>query len=382
MLEHEEPGAGPSATGSLKDLLMKIALLGNLASIHLIRWTNSLAARGHEVHVLSCHTPTEPLDHRANSISLPVPAPIGYFLNALHLRRELDRLNPDLLHVHFASGYGTLGSLSRFHPRLLSVWGSDVYLFPERSPLHRWLLRYTLRSAECISSTSEAMAAVTGRLAGRRVEVVPFGIDVDRFQPSGTTHDPAELTIGTARTLAPRYGVDLLIRAFADLFREMEGSTTNRRLHLLIIGDGPERNRLERLATGLGVRDRLEFGGHIAHESMPAALNRMDVFVAPSRSESFGVAVLEASACGLPVVVFDVGGLPEVVLAGQTGLVVRRESVPALTSALAHLAEDARLRDRMGRAGRQHVLKRYRWRDSIDEMEQLYQQIVEDGSIA
>jgi glycosyltransferase involved in cell wall biosynthesis len=350
---------------------MKLALVGNLQAIHFVRWIEALRARGHDVRVYSSHWPRQALRSPNGWTELPFPAPWGYLANVLFLRSALRRTRPDVLHVHFASGYGTLATLTGFHPRMVSVWGSDVYLFPERSTLHRRWIAEVLRRADLVTATSHAMAGRTRSLVDVPIEVVPFGVDADQFSPNP---DPGRsgLTVGTARSLKHRYGLDVLIRAFADF----AGRQPDREARLLIAGDGPERHRLQWLAADLGVAASVGFVGHVSHADMPAFMRQLDIFVMPSRHESFGVAALEACACEVPVIVSDAGGLPEVVIDGQTGLVVEREDVAALADALWSLAESEPLRMRLGRAGRARVLEEYLWDQSVDRMEAIYRRFL------
>lgn len=356
-------------------------MLAARSSVHTMRWAAALAERGHDVHLVSARSKGDGAELAGVSEHLlPFPAPLGYLLNGGSLRRLLHRLRPDLLHAHYASGYGTLARLSAFHPCLLSAWGSDVYAFPGQSPLHRRVIADNFAAADRVSSTSRAMAARIRELqpAVRSVDVVPFGIDCQRFAPRAVASDPGTLTIGTVKALTPVYGIDVLIRAFAAVRARLLGTDPDlaRHLRLLIVGDGPERKALERLTRELGIADDVEFAGKAPHHRVPTFLRRLDVYAALSRSEGFGVAVLEASACGVPVVVSDAGGLPEVVLDGVTGLVVRRENVRAATAALLRLIGDSELRSRMGRAGREHVLAEYEWTSCVRRMEDVYHQLL------
>ena len=353
--------------------MTRIALLGPANSIHLQRWVAALVQRGHAVLVISQHPcERELLPASAEFLWLPHAGSLGYFRNAAPLRRALARWRPEILNAHYASGYGSTAALAGFAPTLLSVWGSDVYDFPYEGAAKAWLLRRNLRRATAIASTSEAMARQVRRLVPEigEIAVTPFGVDLDRFAPRPRADRP--LTIGIVKSLAPKYGVDLLLHAFAGLPDACR---------LLIVGDGPQRAELEALAHELGIAARTEFTGAVAHADVPAFLNRLDIYVAPSRldSESFGVAVIEASACGLPVVVSDAGGLPEVVRDGETGLVVPRDDVPALRAALQRLALDAPLRERLGHAGRAHVMRAYEWGHCVELMERCYQRTIARG---
>jgi hypothetical protein len=102
-----------------------------------------MAGRGHSVELIKISRPSEtlPIDPRVKLHFLPVGPPAGYFLNALRVRTILRSLSPDVINVHYASGYGTLGRLARIQPVVLSVWGSDVTEFPRQSRLRKWVLR-------------------------------------------------------------------------------------------------------------------------------------------------------------------------------------------------------------------------------------------------
>ena len=354
---------------------LRIALLGPANSIHLQRWAAALVERGHGVSVVSQHRVERALlPARADVLWLPHQGHLGYFANVWALRRHLSRWRPGLLNVHYASGYGTTGGLAGFRPTLLSVWGSDVYEFPYENVFKGWLVRKVLRRATAIASTSHAMAAQVRRLTPERheVAVTPFGVDLARFAAQPSQRDPACLTLGIVKSLATQYGVDLLLRAFAGLCADADVRAAQPTCRLLIVGDGPQRDELLRLAAQLGIAGRTRFVGAVAHSEVPRWLHRLDVFAAPSRSESFGVAVIEAGACGLPVVVSDAGGLPEVVVDGETGLVVPRNNVPALQAALKRLLLDPGLRERLGRQARAHVEREYAWGLCVDRMERCY----------
>lgn len=355
----------------------KLVLLAPASVIHTQRWAAALAARGLEVVLATQHVDdawTVPAGVRV--VRLPHAGMPGYFRNVPALRRLLRQERPQLLNAHYASGYGTTAALAGFHPWLLSVWGSDVYDFPYEGRVKGWWLRRNLRKADAIASTSQAMAQQVRRLlpAVGEVAVTPFGIDTARFAPRPAPHEG--LVIGTVKTLAPKYGIDVLVRAFAQLCK---GSTAP--LSLVIVGGGPQQAGLESLAASLGIADRVRFVGAVPHAEVPQWLNRFDVYVAASRldSESFGVAVLEASACALPVVVSDAGGLPEVVVDGETGLVVPREDPAALAAALARLVGSAAERQRLGAAGRRHVVAHYEWQASVDHMLQCMRRVAGPG---
>jgi glycosyltransferase involved in cell wall biosynthesis len=353
---------------------MRILVLAKASSVHTARWVNALAKREHEVILASIHEFSQPLVSSVRRLRLPYSPPLGYFLASRQLKRALQRIGPDLLHAHYASGYGTLARLARFRPTLLSVWGSDVYDFPRQGAMAKLLLRANLLYADGITSTSKAMAVQTQRLVKPRldIEVVPFGVETGVFSPSVKERDSREIRIGTVKALSGKYGVDTLIRAYALVWCRLRERNETRSLSLNIFGEGPDREVLERLAQDSVPGGSVQFHGLLPHVRVPEALRDLDIFVALSRLESFGVSILEAGACGLPVVAAAVGGLKEVVVDGRTGILVPPDDPEAAASAMLRLVDNPGLRQNMGRAGRALVEATYEWSQCVDTMEAVY----------
>ncbi len=357
--------------------MAKIFLLAPASSIHSCRWAAGLGQMGHEITLVSQHPL---LNEFSNSrdfkfIELPHgPSDLSYFLNAAFLRRLLQVESPDLLHTHFASGYGTLATLSGYHLRILSVWGSDVYGFPDKSPLHRWIIRKNLESADFVLSTSQVMAKRSLEIAQiRKIGVTPFGVDTSIFTPKFESRDPGKFIIGTVKTLSETYGIDLLIKSFDTLLRQAPAGSPE--LFLRIAGSGPAEKELKELSRRMGLESRVKFLGNIRHSEVPSVLQSLDLFACLSRSESFGVSVLEAGATGLPSIVSRVGGLPEVLKEGEGGWIVPSEDHEEFAKII--LNEnlfDPQVRFKVGLAAREHVVQNYSWRKSLEIMNEFYRE--------
>jgi len=357
---------------------LRICLLADASTPHSVKWANHFALQGHEVHILSFESGRGlSKDVQLHHLQPQVHPNVRYFLAARLARQLVAEIQPDILHAHYASGYGTLGRLMRFHPYILSAWGTDVFEFPETSVLHRALLKANLESADHVCATSHIMARHLRRYCRKAITVTPFGVDCSRFLPrNGHVSDQAGFVIGTVKTLEPRYGIEYLIRAFAlcaNRFPEVK-------MRLVIVGDGSLRGLLQQLARDLAIGGITDFVGPVPHERIPEVLSGFTVFAALSLAESFGVAVLEASACGLPVVVSNVGGLPEVVVAESTGMVVPPRDPDAAAEAFSALMRDTELRHRLGKAGREHVLVNYEWSENAGRMMALYASLLQQPS--
>lgn len=360
---------------------MKICLLASASITHTVRWANSLAKRGHRVQLVTMHpTSLDMIDSRVIIYNLKIPAPFGYYFNKRALRKLLRKLKPDVLHVHYASGYGTLAKLVNYTPTILSVWGSDVFLFPEQSTRNKKTLQKNLVSADRITSTSHAMKEQTERFVKpvHPIKVIPFGIDTSVFKPEDS-REQENLIIGTVKKLEKVYGIDILLKAIARLIESLQHKGYTEivnSLHIVIVGGGTELNNLRQLAGKLGIADKIDFVGTVKNDDVPHYINEMDIYCALSRSESFGVAVLEASSCGVPVVVSDVGGLPEVTQHDETGYIVNHNDLDSIADVLLSLLLDKEKRKQLGKNGRAFVKGHYNWSYNVDQMEDTYKEVI------
>ena len=364
---------------------MKVLLLADAYSIHTIKWAQGLSKRGLEIAIFSLNFNKKEIDPYQNFNNIKVYyhtdknvtkssygfVKLSYLFALPALKKVITEFKPDILHAHYASSYGLLGALSGFHPYIISVWGSDVFDFPNTSFLHKIVLKYNLSVADKILSTSNVMAIETSKYTNKEIIVTPFGIDLDKFKPLSvqTIFNKEDIVIGTIKTLEEKYGIEYLIRAFAIV----KNKYNDLPLKLLIVGDGSLRTSLKELAHKLNIDDVTLFTGKISHDLVPIYDNLLSVSVSVSNSESFGVAVIEASACEKPVIVSDVGGLPEVVANGITGIIVPPRNAEKTAEAIERLILDKCLRDRMGKAGRERVSILYDWNKNVEQMMEVYE---------
>lgn len=364
---------------------MKILFLSAAKSIHTIRWVNSLALRGHEIHlVFKKDHQIEGQDVLQKDICLhPLryTGMAGYYLNAWQLKKLVKQIKPDVINVHYASGYGTLARRARLNSYLLSVWGSDVYDFPNESIIKKYILKKNIKYAKYLASTSYCMANQLKRVMNDEkldIHITPFGVDLKEFDPYKYMQKKKDcIIIGNIKTLEKKYGINELILAFADLKKDLDKSDSKIKIKLKIYGKGSLKEELVKLISRKGLEQDVELMGAISHEKVPAALAEFDIFCALSQldSESFGVSVVEAMAMGRPVVVSDVDGFKEVTT-NETGRIVPRNDLESVKRALKELVVDEHLRIRLGENGKKRVLELYDWDKNVDTMEMLYKSIL------
>jgi glycosyltransferase involved in cell wall biosynthesis len=241
-------------------------------------------------------------------------------------------------------------------PLILSIQYGEgpARLASGRLGLIRLSFRHLLRQAHHVTavSTSLLQAARHHGYSGA-VSLIPNGVDLDLFRRPDSLPTPPRPTILTVSRLVDKNGIDTLIRAMPMLVRDFPS------IECRVIGDGPLRQNLERLAADLGVAESVRFFGSLRHEETARHLWESDVFVRPSRSEGLGNAFLEALAAGVPVVGTRVGGIPDFLLEGKTGLFARVDDPADLARQVGTLLGNRELATQLSAQGMALVRARY-----------------------
>ncbi|MDR3596068.1 glycosyltransferase family 4 protein [Clostridium sp.] len=358
---------------------MKICYLADINSAHTHKWLNYFVHKGYDVHVISLGkgeyegVKVYSLDVQDNVMKKTSDkSKLEYLKKINRVRALIKEINPDILHAHYASSYGLLGAIANYHPYVISVWGSDVYDFPIKSPIHKFTIKYNLKKADYILSTSNVMKIETQKYTNKSIQVTPFGVDINKFIPNKTEKE--EIVIGTIKTLEEKYGIQYLIKAF----KEVKEKNKDLHLKLRIGGRGSQEEYLRELSTELGIDDDVSFLGFIKPNDVVKEFQNFDLAVFPSTldSESFGVAAVEAEACGTPVVVTDVGGLMESTNPNVTSLVAKKNSVEDLAEKIGILVKDKKLRTTMGLAARKFVEENYSLEDNFKYVDDIYKSII------
>ena len=369
---------------------MKILLLADPSNPHTIKWVNSLSEKEVDIFLFGLSKYDDSLYPDSIKIeSFRTPSIIKsklsgnvfkiiYISAFLKIKRIIDKFKPDIIHAHYAGSYGLLGALTKFHPYILSVWGVDINIYPKVSFIHNYLIKYSLNKADTLLATSKILKEETKKYTHKEIEITPFGIDLHLFKKINTRSifSSEDIVIGTVKRLEEKYGIDDLIKAFG-IVRD---SHPNLSLKLLLVGDGSIREKLTNLVNQLDLDDVVTFAGEIPISKVVDYHNMMDIEVFLSKTESFGVSVLEASATETPVIVTNVGGLPEVVEDGVTGIVVPLGEIDKTVKAIDQLIFDYQLRIKMGKAGRTRVISLYSWEDNVQQMINIYERVIKNNA--
>jgi glycosyltransferase involved in cell wall biosynthesis len=333
--------------------------VGGLES-HVYHLCRALAARGHQVGIVTSMSrpglrPHEVVDGvEVWRTWFPSRSPAGWVAHSLgSLPRALRAAkNADVLHAQaFASILPLQAARGVTGAPLVATFHTSHFLVRAEQPRWKPVLRALVRTPDHVLAASSEIADVAEALApGTSVEPVTNGVDTSLFRRVEPALEAVEGTVRIVvpRRLFPKNGVDVMVRALPLLLEEHPG------LEMVVIGDGPQRGELERLAGTLGVANRIRWLGARPNAEMPGLLSSADLAVIPSRMEATSVAALEAMACELPVVASDVGGLPEIVDAA-VGALSPPDDPPALARTLLQLLASADLAG-LGRAARDRVV--------------------------
>jgi N-acetyl-alpha-D-glucosaminyl L-malate synthase BshA len=347
-----------------------------------------LAARGHEIHFITYANPIRLDDdypriyyHEVHVTDYPLFEYPPYCLALSSCMAEVARAaGLDLLHVHYAIPHSISAWLAaqmideRRLPVVTTLHGTDVTLVG-MDPSYLPITRFSIEKSDGVTSISNHLREQTHKVLGvkHEVRVIHNSVNCEIYRPERDEKlrrryaKPDEKILMHLSNFRPVKRVLDCVRAFAKIAPRIPS-------RLVMVGDGPERAPAELLARELGVADRVVFLGkqmRVAH-LLPIA----DVMLVPSEMESFGLAALEAMACGVPPVVSRVGGLPEVVTDGVDGFLVAVGDTEALAAAALRLLEDSGLHSRVAAAARRTAETRFPTTRIIPQYEEFYREIV------
>lgn len=363
--------------------LLRLAYLADANSVHTRRWLQFFADAGHDVHLLvAAGVAIQPGLHSGVVVDRyvryrPVRLPIVSSLQGrTGLRRALRSIQPDLVHGHYLVGHGWQATLSGFHPRVVTPWGSDLFVDPKESARARLWNRVTLRSADLVTVNSAHMrdSAVAAGARADRVHEIQFGVDVDLFKPGDIDRDlRPRLRLGdgplvfSMRALRPIYRHETIVRALA----AVPGAT------LVMTGRNAEpeyRRQIERAVQDLGLTDRAVILEDISDGDLRALLRAAAVVVSIPATDGTPGSVLEALASGCPTIVSDLPTLREILGAAHRDLLVRGGDADDVAAAMRRvLRRDEPERRRLARQLRELIVARFDYRSNMQAMEGLYQ---------
>ena len=361
---------------------MKIILLSDANSAHTLKWAQSIKENNFDLLLFSFFKPDKYLEKKYKMLKIKIISPdlrskvknlsepnlskIRYFTSIILLKKTINQFQPNIIHAHYASSYGLLGFLSMFRPFILSVWGSDIYHFPYKNIINKFLIKIVIRYSDIICSTSIAMKKIIEKEYGRMdVKIIPFGIDTTLFRPSSRVEN--FFTVGTIKSIEAHNGIDCLLEAARLIVHDHK-----KNINFLIVGKGSLSSQMKKKVSEFNLTDHVNFTGYINPEEVQKYYKKLSVFIAVSTRESFGVSVLEAAACGIPSITSNIGGLKEVNLENKTGLLINPNDPKKLANSILFLYKNNKKRIELGKNARKRVVQDFNWNDNVRDMKNIY----------
>ena len=370
-------------TGPLQaEVDMRLCFIGDAKSIHMERWARWFAGE-HEVHLLT--------DHPRNIEGVHIhgvgdgSGPMALYRKARESKRIINELRPDVLHGHYAFGYGTIGAYSGYRPLIISIWGSDLTR-DSHGLLNRMVLKYTLGKADFISSFDSNLRARLSQL-GFKSNVLKMrmsGIDTTMFNPDSfhESDTPAimrgsDLGILCIRPLRDSSNIETLIKALPTVAAEIPTVKLG-----LIWSEGGNQRKLMELADEMGMADRIQYIGSLDHKDMPRYLATADLIVDPyvsvhtdtdehDQCPGLSTTSMEAMACGTPVMIPKREGMRS----NRPYAAFKRDDPESLAEAIIDMTErEGRME--LSRRGIEYIRDNAEMGKVMTRWEQLYEDVI------
>ncbi|KAA3632344.1 MAG: glycosyltransferase family 4 protein [Calditrichaeota bacterium] len=342
----------------------RILIFGHAESTHIYKWSTSLAKRGYQVRIVSFGTKEiEGVD----VVTIPKKNKSSYFSSMFLAKKYALEFKPDIVHVHYAGGYGIWGLHTDIRPTLVSVWGSDINESAKKFP-NNYFIKKLLSKAAFVTSTSDSLKSNTIELlpsVKEKIITIPFGVRIPETQfEFPDSKNPSAVYL---KQLEPIYAPDLLIKATRKVVAKFPDFKLN------IGGEGTMKQQLQDLIDSLKLNANVSIIGFYDNQKIYDLIKEQSFLVMPSLQEGFGVAAVEAFACSRPVVATNVGGIPEIVTDNQNGYLVEPNNVDALADAMIRMLSNRENMIKMGQNGYKVAKEKYDWEKSVAQMVELYE---------
>jgi glycosyltransferase involved in cell wall biosynthesis len=288
-------------------------------------------------------------------------------------RRRLDVIQPDLIHAGPIHLSAAITAIAGFHPFVAMSWGSDL-LHEARKLWVAAVSRFTLGRSDAFVGDCNAVErkAIKLGMNSNRIVLFPWGTDLEHFSPGRSSALREELgwedafILISTRSFEPFYGVDLIIKALIRAAERRPG------LRLLLLGEGSQRSLYKRWLADAGVEKYVHFAGIVPREDLPTYYRAADLYLSASYSDGSSVSLLEAMACGLPVLVSDIPGNREWVEPEINGWLFRSGEVDSLVRSIDCVCKSENLKN-MGRSSRRVAEQRANWNYNFPKLLEAYQ---------
>ena len=365
---------------------MRLCFIGSADSPHVVRWIKYFVDKGHDVSLITLSGVIELPFKGVQVINLEShdfmnPKNIIKVLILIKkLKKIVNELNPDLIHIHQISSLAYVAPFLNFHPYILSAWGSDILIKPNKSKIFSFLASNSIKNADLLHCDGVKTWQALEKLGAPsdKIARIYFGVDADNFNPKkrsmefrkriGVGQSPV---IISTRGLSPIYDIATLIHAIPKVIKEIPDAK------FIIGSSGPLKEELEKLANKLMVSGNVIFTGRISDEDFPRYVASSDIYVSTSLSDAgLASSTGEAMACGLPVIVTEDPDNRNWIEDGVNGFVIPIKQPDILADRIIELIKNENLRKEFGRLNREIIVERNNYNTEMGRMEKVYIRLV------
>jgi glycosyltransferase involved in cell wall biosynthesis len=369
---------------------LTICFLGSAGSIHALKWAKFFSEKHHKVYIISYDPLLENYDLGNMNLYLirkKIPIQIWPFNTLFNLpftffkvKKIIKEIKPDVINAHYVTGYGTLAALLKFHPLVITAWGSDILINPKKSIYNKFVVKYVLKKADLITCDAEHMKESIIKLGAEysKVKIINFGIDTKKFSP-GPKEEKFRKELGifdyktviSLRSLEPIYDIGTLIKAIPFILKEVP------KTKFLIIGRGSQKKILKKLADDLEIGENVKFLGWIPNEELPKYLRAADIYVSTSLSDGgIAASTAEAMACGLPVIITNSGDNKRWVQDNKNGFIIPIKNPKILAEKTIYLLKNENLGREFGNRNRKIIEEKNDYCKEMAKMENIYYELI------
>jgi len=380
---------------------MKVLYISSILTIHDYRMLKSLALN-HSVCLVAFkeselpdnikqikgliiyHLPVKYLmfeqnDNLAVKVIKIVKNNLNFIKKLLYLKRVIKKVNPDIIHAGWIQEDGYFAALSNFHPLVLMPWGSDIFTRPQMNKKQMLITKYTLSKVDKIICDCEAVKKRVIEISGKdenKIAIFRWGVDLNLFNPRNINKeilkkigwDDKKIVIST-RSFEEIYGLEYIAKAVPKIIKEEPDA------RFIFCGEGSEKEKIVKIVKDLGMKNYVHFAGYVEPLDLPLYLNSADIYISSSLSDGTSISLLEAFACGKPVVVTDVPSNLEWVKDGENGSIVPRRDSEILADKIITILKNEDTRRKMGHKNIEIVRERADWNKNFEIIENVYREV-------
>lgn len=372
--------------------------------IHTYRWIQYFANRNHEIYLLSFKDSKKFENYENVNVYNLKKAPVRgssfnkigiYFTQSMNLgsvvfnpvstysyiKRLISEINPEIIHGHSVVHHTILAALTNFHPFVISAWGNDILIYPKKSRIVKYAVKFSLKKADLITSDGVNSNEEIEKMGVTRdkVSLISHGVDTNNFSPIYKDNNLREQlgiydapAIISTRRMSSIHDVETLIKAVPIVLKEIPNAV------FIVIGDGEQKHNLVNLAESLNVKNNIRFIGSVTHTELPKFLASSEIYVSTSISDGgIAVSTLEAMSCGVPPIITNVGDNVKWIKDGKNGFIFETKKSEELALKIIFLLKNKDIRVKFGKINRKIIERKANYYEEMDKIEKHYINLIQ-----